>query len=296
MPKQSHILTTWVPHLFLFYKEKVFKTLIPIMLVLAVYALLIGFFFDNAAGYSLGQFHLIFSFILTIIISFRVNSSYNRWWEGRTLWGAIVNNCRNLGLKFDVYFGLNQHPDFCNLLAKLPIIIKANLRKDQQLLQKELETLGINDYKSQQPVLMVIQRMYSIINTFRDGSRDRVEQCTLLEYHLAMLIDTSGGCERIANTRIPPAFAFFVKQALLFYSLMFPFGWVETFGFLVIPMMVMIVYVLLGLEILSEELEDPFKICDNGLNLDVITRNIELNVAQIAEDQLLMDVPKGSAP
>ncbi|WP_298628165.1 bestrophin family ion channel [uncultured Legionella sp.] len=286
MAKKSHILLTWVPHLFLFYKEKVFKKLMPIMLVLTLYAIVIGTFFQNASGYSLGQFHLIFSFILTIIISFRVNSSYNRWWEGRTLWGAIVNNCRNLGMKFDAYFGLRHHPDFCQLLEKLPIIIKANLRKDQRLLKEELDSLGITDYKAQQPVVLVAQRMYQIINSFRDGSRDRVQQCALLENHLAVLIDSSGGCERIANTRIPPAFAFFVKQALLFYSLMFPFGWVENFGFLIIPMMLMIVYVLLGLEILSEELEEPFKICDNGLNLDVISRNIELNIAQIAGNDI----------
>lgn len=282
MTKKSHILLAWVPHLFLFYKEKVFKKLMPIMLVLTIYAIVIGSFFQNASGYDLGQFHLIFSFILTIIISFRVNSCYGRWWEGRTLWGSIVNNSRNLGLKFDVYFGLNQHPDFYLLLKKLPIIIKANLRKDNKLLKEELGSLGITEYKSQQPVLLVVQPMYRIINSFRDGSRDRVEQCTLLENHLAALVDMSGGCERIANTRVPPAFAFFVKQALLFYSLMFPFGWVHTFGVLIIPMMLMIVYVLLGLEILSEELEDPFNICDNGLNLDVISRNIELNITQIA--------------
>ena len=285
MTKKSHILLAWVPHLFLFYKEKVFKKLMPIMLVLTVYAIVIGIWFRNTAGYDLGQFHLIFSFILTIIISFRVNSSYGRWWEGRTLWGSIVNNSRNLGLKFDTFFGLNQHPDFYLLLKKLPVIIKANLRNNTKLLKEELGELGITEYKSQQPVLLVVQPMYRIINSLRNGTRDRAEQCTQLENHLAALIDMSGGCERIANTRVPPAYAFFVKQALLFYSLMFPFGWVQTFGVLIIPMMVMIVYVLLGLEILSEELEDPFKICDNGLNLDVISRKIELNIVQIAGNE-----------
>ncbi|STX61800.1 bestrophin family ion channel [Legionella moravica] len=286
MSKKSHILLAWVPHLFLFYKEKVFKKLMPIMLVLTAYAIVIGIWFKNASGYDLGQFHLIFSFILTIIISFRVNSSYGRWWEGRTLWGSIVNNSRNLGLKFDTFFGLNQHPDFYLLLKKLPVIIKANLRNDTKLLKDELSELGITEFKSQQPVLLVTQPMYRIINSLRNGTRDRAEQCNQLDQHLAALIDMSGGCERIANTRVPPAFAFFVKQALLFYSLMFPFGWVQTFGILIIPMMVMIVYVLLGLEILSEELEDPFKVCDNGLNLDVIARKIELNIVQIAENDL----------
>lgn len=272
----------WIPHIFLFYKEKVFRKLIPIMAVITIYAILIGLFFKNKSGYNLGQFHLIFSFILTIIIGFRVNSSYARWWEGRTLWGGIVNNCRNLGLKFNSYVGLKNHPDFYLLLSKLPIIIKANLRRDNKLLVKELNTLGFKENHSEQPLLLVVERMYDIINELRDGNRDRAEQCTHLENHLANLIDMAGGCERIANTRVPPAFAYFVKQALLFYSLMFPFGWVNTFGILIIPMMVMIVYVLLGLEILSEELENPFTICDNGLNLDVITRNIELNIAQIA--------------
>lgn len=282
MTKKTHDLRTWVPHLFLFYKEKVFRKLLPIMLVIIVYATLISVFFKNYSGYNLGQFHLIFSFILTIIISFRVSSSYARWYEGRVLWGAITNNCRNLGLKFELYIGFNQHQEFYLLLSRLPVIIMANLRKNTSELNKELSLLGIKESNSQQPVLAVIQRMYSIINQLRDETRIRVEQCTLLDMHLANLIDVAGGCERIANTRVPPAFAFFVKQALLFYSLMFPFGWVDTFGILVIPMMIMIVYVLLGLEILSEELEDPFNVCDNGLNLEAISRNIEFNIAQIA--------------
>ncbi|KTD56454.1 bestrophin family ion channel [Legionella shakespearei] len=282
MGKKTHNLLTWVPHLFLFYKEKVFRKLLPIMVVLTVYEILIGFL--NITRHNLGQFHLIFSFILTIVISFRVNSSYARWWEGRTLWGSIVNNCRNLALRFDTYFGLKEHPEFFQLLSKLPVIVKANLRKDNKIISHELKALGFEDFTSLHPVVLVTQRMYAIINQFRDGSIDRMQQCALLETNLGNIIDMIGGCERIANTRMPPAFAFFVKQALLFYSLMFPFGWLNTFGVLIIPMMLMIVYILLGLEILSEELEEPFNICDNGLNLDVIARNIELNVAQIADE------------
>lgn len=286
MAKRSHNLLTWVPHLFLFYKERVFRKLLPIMVVITLYEILIGFFFTHITQHNLGQFHLIFSFILTIVISFRVNSSYARWWEGRTLWGSIVNNSRNLGLKFDTYFGLERHPDFYLLLRKLPQLIKANLRKDSETIAQELKELGAPEDSIKHPIVFVAQRLYSIINRFRDGSIDRMQQCALLEAHVANLMDMVGGCERIANTRMPPAFAFFVKQALLFYALMFPFGWLNTFGLLIVPMMLMIVYVLLGLEILSEELEEPFNICDNGLNLEVIARNIELNIEQIAHSEL----------
>lgn len=282
MRLKSHNLLTWIPHIFLFYKEKVFQKLLPITGVIILYALIISYFFDNVRQYNLGQFHLIFSFILTIVISFRVNTSYARWWEGRTLWGSIVNNCRNLGLKFDVYLGLKGHPEFYALLKRLPIIIKANLRKEYSEVTDELQALGIDAIETHNPVLPVIKRMYSILNQLRQENKLQLEQYLVLDKHLANLIDMIGGCERIANTQVPPAFAFFVKQALLFYTVMFPFGWAETFGFLVIPMMVMIVYILLGLEILSEELEEPFGKGDNDLPINVIAKNISRNIEQIA--------------
>lgn len=282
MKLKSHNLLTWVPHLFLFYKEKVFRKLLPIMIIIVIYAILIAYFFENATRYNFGQFHLIFSFILAIIISFRVNTSYARWWEARTLWGAITNNCRNLGLKFDAFVGLQKHPQFYELLSKLPLLIKAYLRKETDELDTELLSLCIHDVGSQHPILFVIKRMYIILNQLRQENKLQLEQYLALDTHLANLNDMIGGCERIANTHVPPAFAFFVKQALLFYTLMFPFGWVETFGFLIIPMMVMIVYILLGLEILSEELEEPFGKGDNDLPLNSIAKNIARNIEQIA--------------
>lgn len=253
------------------------------MLIIILYAVLIATFFENFTRHNLGQFHLIFSFILTIIIGFRVNSSYARWWEGRTLWGGIVNNCRNLALKFDVFVGLRKHPDFYVLLRKLPIIIKANLRQENAVIKTELNSLGIEQSESEHPVLLVTKRMYSIINQLRQKDELHMEQYLVLDSHLANLVDLTGACERIVNTHVPPAFAFFVKQTLLFYAFMFPFGWIDTFGFFIIPMMVMIVYILLGLEILSEELEEPFGKSDNGLPLNHIVKNIVNNIEQIAD-------------
>ncbi|KTD69137.1 MULTISPECIES: bestrophin family protein [Legionella] len=283
MKLRTHNLLTWIPHLFLFYKEKVFRKLLPITIVVTIYAVIIACFFENATRHNLGQFHLIFSFILTIVIGFRVNASYARWWEGRILWGSIVNNCRNLGLKFDAFIGLQEHPDFYELLKKLPVIIKAHLRKDSKEIQTELLSLCIHEFEGKHPVLLVTQKMYCLLNQLRQEDKLQLEQYLALDTHMANLIDMTGGCERIANTHVPPAFAFFVKQALLFYTIMFPFGWVDTFGFLVIPMMVMIVYILLGLEILSEDLEEPFGKEDNDLPLNIIAKNIVRNIDQIAE-------------
>ncbi|CEK09941.1 bestrophin family protein [Legionella hackeliae] len=283
MKLRSYNLLTWIPHLFLFYKEKVFRKLLPIMAIIIIYAVLIAYFFENKNKYNLGQFHLIFSFILTVIISFRVNSSFSRWWEGRILWGGIVNNCRNLGQKFDIFVGLKQNPEFYDLLVKLPVIITAHLRKNTKELETELLSLCIHELNSQNPVLLVTKRMYFIINELRQKNVLQFEQYLALDTHIVNLIDMVGGCERIANTTIPPAFSYFVKQALLFYIVMFPFGWADTFGYLVIVVMVMIVYIWLGLEILAEELEEPFGEGENNLPLNLLTKNIVRNIEQISK-------------
>jgi len=256
----------------LLFRERVFRKLLPVMLVAAIYAIIVVHA-DKSPGYvqklaspDLGQFHLMFSFILTIVIGFRVNTSYSRWWEARILWGGITNNCRNLALKFNAFVGLADYPAFCVALQQLPLVIKGVLRRT--------ETDGA--------AMRHIKTLYATVNDLRNEDVIRMEQYLALDVHIANLMDLTGGCERIRNTPSPRAYALFVKQTLFFYTLMFPFGWVDRFGFLIVPIMLMMVYILLGLEMLSEELEEPFSSDDTGLRLDEIANNIAKNVEKIA--------------
>lgn len=285
---RAQYVNTWLLHMFLFYKEKIFRQLVPIMALITVYSLLIvhldrtWILFDKINNLNLGQFHLIFSFILGIIISFRVNTTYARWWEGRTLWGAIVNNCRNLGLKFDIFIGLKNNPVFYEYLKAFPVVLKCHLRRDRDGAAMEFKKIGLELGDIAHPVLFLVNTMYRIINELRDNNQLRFEQYTSLDNHLVNLMDMVGGCERILNTPPPGAFAFFVKQGLLFYALIFPFGWAEQFGYLIVPLLLVLVYILLGLEMLAEELEDPFGTDDNDLPLEAIASNIMNNVTDIA--------------
>lgn len=278
----------WLPYLFTFYKEHVFRKLLPIMSMLIIYAIVIVYedrtsgLVQKIAASNLGRFHLIFSFILSIIIGFRVNTSYARWWDGRTLWADINNNCLILALKFDTYNSLSKHPEFYLLLQKLPLVIKQSLRKERLSVNRELKALGIMK-TSDQPAVQILQKMYAYLYAMVKNNKFKIDQYSSLELHLNNIIESVGKCERIANTATPPAFAIFVKQTLLFYALMFPFGWVDTFGFLIIPIMFMIVYILLGLEILSEELEQPFISDTNNLKLDFIADKISKSVKLIDE-------------
>lgn len=285
---KAHQLSTWVLHLFMFYREKIFRRSFPIMLAITLYALVVIYLnkstkiFGRIGHSDLGQFHLVFSFILGILISFRVNTAYSRWWEGRVLWGVVVNNCRNLGLKFENFIGLENHPEFYSYLRAFPVVLKLHLRKDKSKINSEFASLGLTP-EVDNPILFLTNNLYRIINQLRNSEKLRFEQYMSLETNLANLIDTTGGCERIANTPTPTSFAFFIKHALLFYSLIFPFGWVDKFGYLVIPMILMIVYILVGLEILAEDLEEPFLSSDNDLPLDSIAKSIVRNVSDIAK-------------
>ena len=157
------------------------------------------------------------------------------------------------------------------------------MRLDTESIALELQKLGLDSSTAGHPVLCLVNRMYKIINELRDNNQLRFEQYTSLDNHLVNLIDMVGGCERILHTPPPAAFAFFVKQGLLFYALIFPFGWAEQFGYLIIPLLLVLVYILLGLEMLAEELEDPFGTDDNDLPLDAIANNIVRNITEIAD-------------
>lgn len=291
---KSHDLQTWGHHLFFFYREKVFQKLFPIMVVLTAYALTIVVLEDDWALFgkihnpNLGQFHLVFSFVLAIVISFRVNTTYSRWWEGRNLWGSLVNDCRNISMKFENFVGLERHHEFYDYLLIFPHVLKSHLRKDSDAIQREFARIGAEyDTKSNvHACVQLVNKMYKAINDLRKNGDLSMEQYLSLDTHLVSIINVTGGCERIASTPVPLSFSFFVKQGLLFYSLIFPFGWADKFGYLIIPMMLVMLYILLGLELMAEELEDPFGTDDNDLQLDTISNNIMRNVTAIAEHRV----------
>jgi putative membrane protein len=243
--------------------------------------------FDKMQLTNLGQFHLIFSFILSILVAFRVNSSYARWWEGRTLWGGLVNNSRNIALKFNNYIGLKYDPLFNLCLQNFPTLFKYHLRRQRPECEKILTELGLKFKPTDHLPTIVINYMYQRINFYRNNGTISLEQYLVMDKHLANIVDVVGGCEKISNTPIPLPFKVFVQKALHFYMIVFPFGWAETFGILIIPIIIVFVYILSGMEILAEDMEDPFEENQGGhynnLPLDTISENIRNNIKSIAD-------------
>lgn len=107
------------------------------------------------------------------------------------------------------------------------------------------------------------------------------EQLIILSNDINRFTDICGGCERIRRTPIPFSYSAFIKKFLFVYVITLPFGWVFSLGFFVMLLVPFVLYVLVSLELLAEEIEDPFGNDANDLPVDQICENIEKHVGEI---------------
>ncbi len=114
----------WLPFIFRLSKADTFRKLMPLMLVVGVYAGLIAYLeievFQLAKEHKLnnvGLMHSVLGFVISLLLVFRTNTAYDRWWEGRKLWGTLTNASRNLSIKLNAYiFGLLRRLFFRSII------------------------------------------------------------------------------------------------------------------------------------------------------------------------------------
>lgn len=226
--------------------------------------------------------HGILSVALGLLLVFRTNQSYDRWWEGRKLWGAMVNTCRNLARSASVH--LQQHPDelkrILALDAALPEVSMHSLRG--QLWEPRGLSPDDADFVrgKKHRVTAVAQRITHHLKAVRDrgGLSDYV--LAMLEHNCHLLIDIIGACERIHKTPLPFAYVVHLRRSLVAYLGTLPFAMLASFGWATIPIVFAASFVLLGIEEIGVEIEDPFEGDLNDLPLEAITETIQGNVAE----------------
>lgn len=228
--------------------------------------------------------HTLIGVALGLLIVFRNNCSYDRYWEGRKLWGGIVNTSRNL-IRGAVAFAGDAR-ELANLVAAYAIVLKHHLRGE-----KEYEGLNdlIPDSLIQQakaannpPSILALQLSRWIRARASDGSIDTVTSMSL-EGQVRQLLDNQGGCERILKTPIPFAYAVHIKQLLLIYLLSLPFALAGEMSWVAIPTAAVIAFGLLGIEEAGVEIEDPFGDDPNDLPIDTICTNLGKDTKALAE-------------
>jgi putative membrane protein len=107
------------------------------------------------------------------------------------------------------------------------------------------------------------------------------DQFLIISVELQSFTDICGACERIKNTPIPYSYNAFIKKFIFFFVMTLPFGFVFNLGYYVIPVVVFIFYVLASLELIAEEIEDPFGGDANDLPIGKIASNIKKHVGEI---------------
>ena len=247
-------------------------------------------------------------FVIALYLGFANTTAYDRWWEARKQWGALVNTTRTLtrqilvlingqeitdeGLKQDQIIKKIQEDIIKNIIAFV-YLLKNNLRhvndnkKEMELYLQlhEIEHL-INQYNKQNALLVIIEKKINL--AYRKGYINTYIY-NLLSKQIAELTNIMGACERINTTPIPYPYKVLLNRLVVIFTYALPFSLVSTEGIFTPLVILLMAYALFGLAALIDELEMPFGYESNDLPLDAIARKIEIDLLQMMGEQELPD-------
>jgi putative membrane protein len=274
----------WFKLIFQFHKSDTFRMLMPTMLILGV---ITGGYVKLEQHYPVLQvqglviFHQLSGFMISMVLVFRINSAYDRWWEGRKLWGSLLNHSRILAVR-----AASLTADFASrakcaaLITNFAIVLKNHLR-DQHSTEELLsiagpfsEQLASHSHKPN----FVLQQLHAELKAL---SKDSPSDMLPIAENIQALADICGGCERIRHTPIPFSYSIFIKKIIFLYVITLPLGLSVNIGYFAIPVVMFLFYAFASLELISEEIEDPFGIDANDLPTDELTVKIKVNTAEI---------------
>ena len=277
----------WFTFIFKFHKADTFRTLFPLMIAIGIYAGIIGYLevevwqlSEKSYIKNITIMHGMLGFVISLLLAYRINSAYDRWWEGRKLWGSLVNNSRNFAIKLSVILlDENDRKYFRKIIPSYASILDKHL-KNEEITLELFDDVKLQTHHSHKPN-QVAKMMFYKINDLYNSKKISAEQLIIINAEVQSFTDICGACERIKNTPIPYSYSAFIKKFIFFYVMTLPFGYAFSLGYYVAPVVVFIFYVLASLELISEEIEDPFGKDENDLPTKKIAENIKKNIEEI---------------
>lgn len=229
--------------------------------------------------------------ILSIFLVFRTNTAYDRWWEARKQWGALVNNTRNMAIYVDTMFPEKDEKVrhfMAKSISNFCIALVEHLRSGVQvekLIHLNDEERAAYERKGHIPNYIAQQIFSRIAAGHRNGEINEGDYINIKAQHQSLL-DILGACERIKKTPIPFSYVVYLRLFILIYGVLLPFALVSTFHLTAIPLAMFIFFSLLGIQLMAEEIEDPFGLDCNDLPTGDIAHTIKGNVYEILEDRV----------
>lgn len=280
----------WLRMLFV-WRGSILKDILPRLLLLALFSAVVVYFLGRADyGFSLNPVPFTFLGIaLAIFLGFRNNASYDRYWEARKLWGALLNTTRSLARQAITMSGLpaeaKENAHFIRLLIAFTYSLKHQLRQtDAAVDLQRLLPAGLSAdilKRKYRPIRLLKELGAWVQQRKQEGHLDSFTQ-NAFDFNLNHLSDIVGGCERIAGTPIPYPYSLLLHRTVYAYCYLLPFGLVESSGWMTPLFVALVGYAFMGLDVIIGEIEEPFGLEPNDLALNGMCRMIEATLLELA--------------
>ncbi|MBO9732538.1 MAG: hypothetical protein J7623_28100 [Chitinophaga sp.] len=228
----------------------------------------------------------LFGFVLALFLGFRNSASYERFWEGRKLWGSLLNYARSL-TRQALTLGERSAPvmDFVQLLSAFTYALKHQLRGTDplpdlqtRLNEQQFAVIAAAKYK---PVVLTKLMAEWVQQQRRENRIDTIQQARFDE-NFDKLEEIVGGCERIQSTPIPYSYRVLLHRTVYIYCFLLPFGLVDSLGWFTPFIVAFVAYTFVAFEAIADEIEEPFGTDANDLPLNNMCAMIEHTIYELA--------------
>lgn len=288
----------WFGLIFEFHRSDTFRKMVWVLLAFALYATALTWvelkFNEYFVFFDTITVHSLLGFIMGLLLVFRTNTAYDRWWEGRKQWGALVNSTRHFAYQLSALMPSPAHDSerahLTRLISAYPSALRHHLRRMpsddilKHLSKDQPHGLQKSDLPSKHPQHIpnaIAAELYRNIVVWHRAGQLNGEMLINLNKELARFTDITGACERILKTPIPYGYNLFIKKFIFAYTATLPLGLVNQFSWWTVPLSVFVLYVFGSLELLAEEIEEPFGQDANDLPTDPLANTMRENVTEL---------------
>lgn len=227
------------------------------------------------------QVGVVNALVVGVLVGFRTKAAYDRWWEGRILWGELTNQSRNLCLKADAFVALNdaERAELTRMVGAFPVALMKHLRGTPKL--QEIPGLQNETDDPRHVPAWIAERVIATIRTWRSDGRLDGHCHQMLDLHTSAFMNVCGACERIRGTPLPGAFLALLRHGLILGFVAAPWHLAASLGGWSVVVQAVLVYFLFGIELTAEEVEQPFAFDPNDLPLEKYCENIARSASEI---------------
>lgn len=238
--------------------------------------------------------------IISLLLAFRSNQAYDRWWEARILWGAVVNDSRTLSRQImsfvDSPYGAEEVEAFKRKFVRRQIAwcyaLSQSLRgyNSSKGLEKYMDSTEYAFIKRQNNVTVALLELHAmdLKRALMEGWINKYQQIEI-DKTLTALCNHMGGCERIKKTIFPVTYSKYIHMSIFLFIMLLPFGLIEYFGFMEVPVVISISVFFLLVEKMAVHLQDPFENKPTDTPTTTICRTIEKDLCQMLDDDKLFE-------